>query len=403
VITAVAAALVVSRRPDAFTNAQFYAEDGTRWFSEAYNLGPWQALFTSYEGHFLLQPRLVALIATPFGMANAPLIYNLFGLAFQVAPVTFFMSSRFRPVLPSLWSRGAMSAVYLLMPSTELNVTVACAQFHLAILATLVIIAPRPSGWRWKTFDIATVTLCALTGAFVYVLLPVALLWWWLRRWRWTCVLNAVFAVGLVAQLYSMLLAPRTQFPLGATLHDLILIVCDRWILAGLFAEEGHTHVFVAGMPHGTVIAAVICLLGLPVVVFAALRAPWELRFFTLAGLGIAAAGLAVPLVSATGHQWDIMVMGRAGERYFVMLQVAWVLIVLWAASRLPRRWLRGAGWGLAAVAFASGLVTAWSYPAFTNYDWPREAQTIMNAPPGTHLSLTIPPGPPWAVNVTAK
>jgi len=402
-ITAVASAVIISRRPDAFTNAQFYAEDGTRWFSDAYNMGPWQALFVSYAGHFLLQPRLVALVATPFGIANAPLIYNLFGLGFQVAPILFFMSGRCRPLLPSLWYRGVLSAVYLLMPSTEVNVNIASAQWHLVILATLVLLAPPSPRWWWRAFDVATVALCALTGACVFVLAPIGLLWWWLRRWRWSAVLTAILVAGIAAQVYAMTLAPRTACGLGASLHELILIICDRIVLAGLFAEEGHTHVFVTGLPHATLIAAGICLLSLPVVVFAALRAPWELRVFGLAGLGIAAAGLAVPLVSATGDQWEIILGGRAGERYFLMAQVAWVVTVLWAAGQLPRPWLRGAGWVVTAAAFASGLVAAWQYPAFVNYDWPQEAHTIASAAPGTHLSLPINPGPPWTVIVTAK
>ncbi len=402
-IAVVAAAVIYSRRPDAFTNPQFYAEDGAQWFSDAYNMGPWQALFVSYQGHFLLQPRLVALIATPFGIASAPLVYNICGLLFQIAPVLFVMSPRFRAVLPSLWWRGAICAVYLLMPSTELNVDVASAQFHLAILATLVIIAPPPSGWAWKAFDIGTVALCALTGAFVYILLPVALLWWWLRRQRSTGVLCVVLLVGLGAQLYSTTLAPRTESSLGASVQQLILIVCDRVILAGLFAEEGQTHVYVTNLPHDTFIAAGICLLSLPVVVYAALRAPWELRIFGLTAAGIAAAGLAFPLVTSTGEQWKVILQGNDAERYFLMAQVAWVVTLLWAVSRLPRPWLRGGGWALVTAAFVSGLVAAWSYPAYPNDHWPQEARTILDAQPGTHLSLPIPPWAPWAVDVTVK
>jgi len=289
------------------------------------------------------------------------------------------------------------------MPSTELNVDVASAQFHLAILATLMLVAPPPDRRGWRVFDVATMALCALTGAFVYILLPVALLWWWLRRQRSTAVLCLILLVGLGAQLYAMLLAPRTAAPLGASLRDLAIIVCDRVILAGLFAEAGNTHLFVAGVPDAAVIATGVCLLSLPVLVFAALRAPWELRFFALAAGGIAAAGLAFPLVSASGHQWDIIAYTNAAERYFLMAQVAWVAILLWAASRLPRPALRASGTALIAVAFASGLVAAWTYPAFPNDNWPGEAHAILTARPGTRLSLPIPPIPPWAVNVTVR
>ena len=399
-VTALAVGIVISRRPDAFTNPQFWAEDGAQWFQNAYNQGPWQALFVSYQGHFLVQPRLVAVIASPFGVANAPLIYNLFGLAFQVAPVLFFLSGRFRPVLPSLWVRGALGAVYLLMPSTEINVTVGAAQFHLVLLATLVLIAPPSPRWGWRAFDAATVALCALTGGFVYILLPCALLWWCLRRQRWTGALVLILAVGLVLQIWSLFLGPRGSYPLGASASYLLLIVCDRVILAGLFAEEGTTHVFVSGLPHATVIAALVCLAALPVVLLALLRAPWELRLFDLVAAGIAAAGLIEPLVSSAGNQWQIMATTNSGERYFFMAQVAWVVTVLWAACLFPRRWLRGGAWALAAAAFASGLVASWQYPPFVNYDWPAEAHAIEAAAPGTHVSVPINPGPPWEVSV---
>ena len=162
-------------------------------------------------------------------------------------------------------------------------------------------------------------------------------------------------------------------------------------ILAGLFAEEGNTHVFVAGLPDAAEFAAGVCLLSLPVLAFAALRAPWELRFFALAAGGIAVAGLAFPLVSASGHQWDIIAYTNSAERYFLMAQVAWVAILLWTASRLPRPALRAGGAAVIAVAFASGLVAAWAYPAFPNDNWPAEAHAILTARPGTRALAPHP------------
>jgi hypothetical protein len=397
-VAAVASAVVISRRPDAFTYPQFYAEDGICWFADAYVKGAWQALFISYQGHFLLQTRLVALIAAPLGVLNAPLVYNLCGLAIQIAPVVFFMSNRFSKVVPSVWFRAALCAVYLLIPSGELQVSNNDAQFHLVVLAALVLIAPPPSRWWWRAFDVATVALCALTGGFVYVLVVAAVIWWWVRRQRWTAVLTGVLFVGLAAQLYSLTLAARLPATLGSgpldMAKDLLFIGSDRVILAGLFAEEAHTHVFVNGLPHGAVLAAGICLVGLAVVAFAAIRAPWELRIFALVGFGIAAAGLAAPLVAPGTNAWDILAVG-GDDRYFFMAEAAWVVIVLWALWQLPRGWLRAGGWSLTAAAFVSGLVVAWQYPAFVNYHWPQEAAEITAAGPAAHLSLPINP-PSW-------
>lgn len=401
-IAAVACALIISRRPGAFTNPQFYAEDGEIWFSTAYNAGAWHSLLLSFQGYFQTQPRLVALIATAFPLAWAPLLYNTFGLAFQITPVVLFMSDRFRPVLPSLWLRGAISAVYLLMPSTELNVTITESQYFLAILATLVVLAPVPRGWWGRAFDVFVVALCAMTGPFIFFVLPMALFWWWLRRRRWTGVLSAILVAGAIPQAYAVLTTSRLHYGLGATIQSFVHIVCDRIVLGGLFAEEGHTSVYLTGQPHGTTIGAVVALVGAGIGIFALLRAPWELRLFGLLALVIAAAGLAEPLVSAAGHQWEIMAVTRAGERYFWMAQVAFVVTLLWAISELPRRWLRASGWALAGAAFVSGLIVAWQYPAFADYHWPQEARAITTAAPGTPLQLPINPSG-WSVIVTAK
>jgi hypothetical protein len=401
-VTALACAIVISRRVDAFTSAQFYAEDGSKWFSDAYAHGPLGALLLSYNGYFQLISRLGPVVAAPFNILYAPLIYNIIGLLVQVAPVAFLLSSRFDTVVPSLRARLAICAVYVLMPSTELNVDITTAQFHLLVLAVLVIVAPEPRRWYWTAFDVMVVVLCGLSGPFAYVLAPVAALWFIVRRRRFTLVLLTLLVAAIPIQLYAGLTSPRPHAALGASVHNLILIISDRIILAGSFAEEGGTHVVLANTSHGALLGAVICVLALPIVVLAALRAPWELRIFGLTALGIAASGLASPLVS--GHDaWAMLIVSRAGERYFLLAQVAWVVTVVWAACRLPRTWMTQAAWAVCAVAFASGLITAWGYPPFPDYHWAQEARSITTASPGTRLQLPIPPGGGWSIYVTVK
>jgi hypothetical protein len=289
------------------------------------------------------------------------------------------------------------------MPSTELNVDITTAQFHLLVLAFLVVVAAEPKRWYWKAFDVAVVLLCGLSGPFAYILLPVAALWFILRRQPFTLVLCFTLLVTIPVQVYADLTSPRLHVPLGASLHNLLLIVSDRIILAGLFAEEGGTHVFLAGTRHGTLLSALTFLLALPIVAYAAWRAPLPLKMFGLTALAVAASGLAAPLVSNTGNAWAIMTVTRAGERYFLLAQVAWVITLLWAATRLPRPWMQRSALALCAVAFTSGLITAWRYQPFQDYHWAQEAREIMRAAPGTKLVLPIPPGGGWAVDITAR
>jgi hypothetical protein len=398
-----AAAIVLAHRVDAFTNPQFYAEDGARWFSDAYNLGALHALGSALAGYFQVLSRLGPVIAAPFGVANQPLVYNVCGLLVQIAPVFYFLSSRFETVVPSFWARAVLSLIYLLMPADELNVTITSAPYHLAILATLVVIAPEPNRWYWKVFDVSTVLLCGMSGPFVYILLPIAALCFLVRRRPFTLVLIAVFALTLAAQLYASTLSPRPPGAnLGASLSNLLLILSDRVILSGIFAEPGHRHVYLAGQTHGTLVAGLVCLVSLAVVLFAAMKAPWELRLFALTALGIVAASLLSPLVSFTGNEWFILATSEEGGRYFFMARVAWVVMLIWAVSRLPRVWMKRTALIAGGVAFASGFTT-WAYTPFVNFNWPQEARTIQTAPPGTKLTLPINPGGPWAVDITVK
>ena len=402
-VAVVAGVLLATRRLDAFTNPQFYAEDGANWYADAYNHGAWQAFTISYAGYYVTLPRIAALIAAPFGAATTPLIYNVFGLAVQVAPVVFFATRRFAHLVPWWWARLLIGAVYLFMPSTELHVTVTNALWHLAVLGALVVLAPPADTWGWRAFDVAVVALCALSGPFAFLLVPIAVIRWLVARNRWTLMLLAVLAVGALVQLYALTHTTRVHHSVGASLRDFVLILCDRIVLAGLFGEEGHTHVFVNGLPHATLIAALICVAAFAVTLYCALRAPWELRLFALFAFAIAAAGLALPFGSPEGTAWPAFALTRAGERYFFLAQLAWVVIVIWAASRLPWRWFRGSAWTLTGAAFASGVVTAWTYPAFVDDGWPAAAQRISAAPRGTHVVIQIPPGPPWTVDITKR
>jgi hypothetical protein len=401
-ITLIAVAIVIAHRVDAFTMPQFYAEDGAQWFSSAYALGPIRALGLSLDGYLQVVSRLGPVIAAPFGVSNQPLIFNLCGLLIQVAPAVFFLSPRFDAVVPSMLVRIALCAVYLLLPFPELNVDITSAPFHLAILATLVIVAPEAKRWYWRAFDVTTIVLCGLSGPFVYILLPVTALWFLIRRQRFTLVLAALLAVAFVVQLYASRSAPRPAESLGASLQNLVLIISDRVILAGLFAEPGHRHVFLAGRPLGTLLAGVLCVLAIPVVVFAARRAPWELKLFGLVAIGISVAGLLSPLIDTRNGVWHVIATTTSASRYFFMACVAWLATLLWAASRLPRAWMARTAWAAMALAFASGF-PVWGYTPFADYHWPQEARAIQTAAPGTRLVLPIPPGRGWAIRITAR
>ena len=84
------------------------------------------------------------------------------------------------------------------------------------------------------------------------------------------------------------------------------------------------------------------------------------------------------------------------------MARLAWLAMLMWAASTLPRVWMRRTVWVGGALAFMSGLPT-WGYAPFINDHWPEEARTIVTAAPGAKLLLPIPPGGEWVIDITGK
>ena len=109
---------MILRRPDAVTYPQFWAEDGSNWFAEAYNTGA-ASLLQSYEGYLVTLPRLVALPSVHLGLQQAALVFNLVAITIQVAPAAFFMSRRFEHIAPRAWVRGLIGLVYILIPDSS--------------------------------------------------------------------------------------------------------------------------------------------------------------------------------------------------------------------------------------------------------------------------------------------
>ena len=49
--------VIISRRPDAILNPQFWAEDGSVFYAQAYNKGIINSLFLPYAGYLHAVPR----------------------------------------------------------------------------------------------------------------------------------------------------------------------------------------------------------------------------------------------------------------------------------------------------------------------------------------------------------
>ncbi len=141
VIFLLACAVIISRRPDAVLNAQFWGEDGHVFFADAYNFGWWHALFRTYAGYFHAFPRLGAALSLLTPLALAPLVLNLIAICAEVLPVSILLSSR-SSAWGSLAFRSILAGAYLALPNSfEMHAFITDSQWLLALAAFLLLVA----------------------------------------------------------------------------------------------------------------------------------------------------------------------------------------------------------------------------------------------------------------------
>ncbi|HEX4164053.1 MAG TPA: hypothetical protein VHZ55_01145, partial [Bryobacteraceae bacterium] len=275
----VAAVAVISRRPDAISHPQFFAEDGMFWYADAYNLGWLRALFIPHTGYFQTLPRLTAALSLLLPLQWAPLLLNIVAIVVQVLPVTLLLSSR-TVFWGSLPVRAVMAAVYIALPnSRELDAAITEAQWHMALIAAMIVLAlPSPSR-IWRVFDVICLLLSGLTGPFCLVLFPLSIFFWWKKRDRWHLVLSGLLGMCFVVQLSAFLTtgsATRSQAILGASPQLFFrMLVGDVYL--GAIAGQNHFAL------HGsTVNLVVVGLLSSAIIFYCFWKANLEIKLFLL-------------------------------------------------------------------------------------------------------------------------
>lgn len=388
VLSVVGVLVTYARCPVTLRHPELYAEDGAFWFANAYDNGPLRPLLWAHTGYLQTFPRLVADVGLLVPLRRLPLLFVAVAVVVQVLPAGVVASRRFATVIPSFPVRLAFAAAYLLVPnSQEVNANLTNAQWHLALLAFLVVVADAGGAW-WAVFDVVVVVLCALTGPFAIVLGPLAAVAYLVRRRRWTGILAALLCLGGVVQLVSLLVSPRGTFaPLGVGLGRFAEIVGGQVV--------GGT---VIGSASSTVAHPVACVLllagGAAVGALALWKGPMELRLFNVFALALLVSALVSPVASVTTDQW-VVLAHDAGARYWFFPTLALLADLLWLAGR-TRLW-RGAPAAAASavlvLAVALGVRTSFSYvPITPRPNWAAEVASFQRLPPGRPYTFEIVP-----------
>ena len=385
--------IIFSRRPDAILNAQFWAEDGQRWYADAYQFGI-RCLLIPDElgGYYHSVSRLSALTALIFPLSMAPLVMNLCAIAIQILPASIFLTSRFSNI--ALWKRLAAAFVYFALPNTyEVNANTTTIQWHLGLLACMLLLAPSTRSWKWHVFDGVVLILISLDSPVGVVLLPVAAAVWWMRQSRGSAISLALLLPGAVLQGLTVLLShARPVAENGANLHRLIRILGGQIFLSPLLGNMTLLHMTWRHFPNYVFARETVAfVIGLTILFYALRYGPAEVKFLILFGFAVLSLSLAHPIPGlAPGPQWELLAFPGHGNRYYFLPSISFLVALAWIASSAAKILSRIAA--VLLLMLPLGIVRDWRYPDFADLRFQEYAAKFEASPPGTKIAIPLNP-----------
>jgi hypothetical protein len=394
--------IIFSRRPDAILNAQFFAEDGQRWYADAYQFGERSLLIPDEGGGYLhTAPRLAALVSLLFPFSGAPLVMNLCAIAVQVLPVSLFISSRFSNI--ALWKRLLGSFLYLGLPNTYgTNANATNMQWHLGLLACLLLLAEPPNQRKWQVFDGIVLVLISVESPMGIVLVPFAALLWWMRRSRWAGTSFALLVPGAMVQAFVVLTShSRHAAPNGASVTRLVSIMGRQIFLASLLGTKTVLHFALRYSAHSLfLLEAIATGVGLAFLLYTLRYAPVELKLFIAFSFFVFALSLARPLAGAPDRpQWEWLRFPGTSNRYYYLPIISFLTALFWIVNCAKSRTVRFCA-AVLLVFLPIGVRRDWRYPAFADMHFREYASQFRAAPSGTRIVIPINP-PPWTMELT--
>ncbi len=386
-------ALLLCRRPTSLLHADFWAEDGWRWYPDAYTQG-WHSVFMPYAGYLQTICRLVALAAQVLPLSSAPTLFALTGLAVQTTAASLLVSHRLDAAWPDRASRMLFACIAVLLPNAfEVYANLTNAQWNLSLIGFLLLVAQPTRTRAGRLLDVMALLLCGLSGPFCLFLLPVSI--WQAVRARALSISLVTIGACCVIQAGLALSAGRGAEPdLGATVPRLADILALQIILGPLVGRHGMGALLHSAMWRSQLLPVAATVLGGALGVLAMRDGGRLIRQFCLYAALSLAACLLRPATGSRAPAWMLFSSPDIGDRYYILPMLAWIGILFTVAAH-PGRVPRIVSLGLIAMVmlsipgdlhFATTLATA----APTRFG--RAARAFDHASPGTRMAFPIHP-----------
>ncbi len=367
---------LVFRRPDFFTDPQFWAEDGTVFFTDQLVHARPILLFRPYMEYFLVVPRLIAYLSSPASPGVAPYLYIYSSITISALCLSAFVLPGFRYLLAPDLARAAVAWLCAVaVNSDELVGNVANLQWYLSIAALLLVIYP----WQLKPYSLsaacaaASVLLVVLSCPQAVILVPIVI-WRIIRHRDGAEPVLYSFTLGIALQvgsaLHVMALRSVPEVSIAQTIIATGLAVLYRGIVMNIMGYDVAQN-FSAGVVSASVFAACIALVML-------LIKFWR-RGHASGVLGLVCSGLmAVSIYLALSSRGMSFLRFEVGNtRYFYLSGCLFVFLVFVAASHVKERESRMVYFAAAFLLFGYGLYRNYRIAPVPNPNWQESANQI--------------------------
>jgi len=323
------AVILYLRRPDAFTNPQFWAEDG--YFFTDDRVRGFDAIISQYNGYLHFVPRLIAAISGFLDPAWAPAAYVCLSALCTLYVAALTLCRRF-PIRPAA---ACAFAVVLIpdLPDVLLNPTNLQSILAGGFLALFMLGEPETEIEWWH--DLVALILLSLTGPFSVILTPFFLVRACLRRSSTSILHAAIVLIGGAIQLYMIIHYPLPPHPdeIDPPCWSFILAVPGSRVFASLFFRRYDLpaeHLLLLS------VFGLITIVGLSWLAWGRQENRRERIFLLLSFFAL----LASAIVRIKAHLVDLSRIGY-GSRYFYAPQLIAVWLLLDAqADRGKLRWV---------------------------------------------------------------
>lgn len=387
------------RRPDAFTNPQFWAEDGSVFFTEQNAMGC-KAILHPYAGYLHLIPRLVAGFADVFPLAHTPLIYNLAANILLSICCAWIALPSFRHLIRSDTRRAFLALLFAATPmagSCYHNLT--NVQWPLMLWAFLVTLQPV-EGRSARIALLVAYAFTALTAVCAVIFIPI-----WLLR----AVLvqkDRRYAIGMIAilVLYALVVKFILKDPYSSAtpppLKDIAWMVPEIFVARViLMASAGPYYLAKLVVPsHFTIVVCGIASSLALAWLTRRLRHDRAFLLFLGTWLYVGIASL-VLYALYRNVELEIMCFTNMGERYVLLGSLLTTALWLAASERLDQLYRSTAITAVVVVLLVLAARSNFVFPPMQDYQWKAHAQKLEDARRNNTPAAPVPINPPdWFI-----